>query len=87
MKREYTAPECAEELGVTTRTWYAWIRAGLLRKAPIVRTGGAGRGGKRCFWLPIDLRRAAQVQRLLEGGLTMSEVGEELRRRRHGAAS
>ena len=71
--REYTARECANELGITERTWYAWIAAGLVPAAPIERTGGQ-RGGKRKFWTENELAAGRQVAALRAPGRSLKEI-------------
>ncbi len=75
--REYTARECAAELGITERTWYAWIAAGLVPPAPIERTGGQ-RGGKRKFWTATELSAGRQVAALRGPGRSLKEISRLL---------
>lgn len=68
-EREFTGAECASLVGVTIKTWYAWIAAGAVRAAPIVRGGGPGRGGRRVRWLAEDVARGLEVRKFTrEGG-------------------
>lgn len=78
--REFTGAECASAVGVSIKTWYAWIKAGVIRAAPIVRPGGPGRGGRRVRWTSGDIDRGRRVRELTAQGVRLSEVSQKLRR-------
>lgn len=67
-----TAPQLAEQAGITYRQMDYWTRTDLLESLPASRSGI---GYPRVY--PADqVRRAVVVRSLLEGGLTLQVVRE-----------
>jgi hypothetical protein len=75
-KKRYSASDIAAELGVTTRTWYHWIRKGCVRSAPVVETMGDGRGGRLCFWHAEDLRRGREILAATRRGVRLRDIAQ-----------
>jgi len=78
MSAELTGPELARSCQISIQTLYSWIRAGLLRPAPIERTGGPGRGGRRSWWTAEDRLRAARIKELRGEKRPFSEISQIL---------
>lgn len=77
-QKTYTALEAAQAVGISKVTWYAWIKAGCVRSAPI--RGTTERGGRWSRWTQADVDRGRVVRRLTKERKTLCEISQKLPR-------